>query len=162
MKKRLYIAYGSNLDRNQMAFRCPGARPVAKSWLHDYRLVFQGRRFGAHANVIPEAGQDVPVVVWEIDRYDEMALDRYEGVKGGYYTKETMKVEVNGRMQEALIYIMTPNPYGIPDDFYLETIARGYANFNLDIRILNEAVKHAYRNTRKQRFADKPAAAPAT
>lgn len=162
MKKRLYIAYGSNLDRNQMAFRCPGARPVAKSWLHDYRLVFQGRRFGAHANVIPEAGQDVPVVVWEIDRYDEMALDRYEGVKGGYYTKEIMKVEVDGRMRDALIYIMTPNPYGIPDDFYLETITRGYAHFNLDIRILNEAVKHAYRNTRKQRFADNPAAAPAT
>ena len=65
-------------------------------------------------------------------------------------------------MREALIYIMTPNPYGIPDDFYRETITRGYAHFNLDIRMLNEAVKHAYRNTRKQRFADKPAAAPAT
>lgn len=162
MKKKLYIAYGSNLNREQMAYRCPGARPVAKSWLHDYRLVFQGRRFGAHANVIPEAGQDVPVVVWEIDQYDEMALDRYEGVKGGYYTKETMSVEVDGRMREALIYIMTPNPYGIPDDFYLGTITRGYANFNLDVRILNEAVKHAYRNTRNLRYADESAAASAT
>lgn len=162
MKKRLYIAYGSNLNRKQMKYRCPGARPVAKSWLHDYRLVFQGRRFGAHANVIPEAGQDVPVVIWEIDGYDEMALDRYEGVDGGYYTKETMKVEVNGKMREALIYIMSPNPYGIPDDFYLEIIARGYANFNLDVRILNDAVKHAYINTRKLRHADSPAAASAT
>lgn len=162
MKKRLYIAYGSNLNTEQMAWRCPGAKVLAKSWLHDYRLVFQGRRFGAHANVIPEAGQDVPVVIWEIDRYDEMALDRYEGVKGGYYTKETMKVEVNGKMREALIYIMTPNPYGIPDDFYLETIAKGYADFNLDVRILNDAVKHAYRNTRKLRHAHKPAAASAT
>ena len=162
MKKRLYIAYGSNLNRTQMEYRCPGARPVAKSWLHDYRLVFQGRRFGAHANVIPEAGQDVPVVIWEIDKYDEMALDRYEGVKGGYYTKETMTLEVNGKMREALIYIMSPNPYGLPDDFYLETIAYGYADFNLDIRILNDAVKHAYKNTRKLRHADSSGLAPAT
>jgi gamma-glutamylcyclotransferase (GGCT)/AIG2-like uncharacterized protein YtfP len=162
MKKKLYIAYGSNLNREQMAFRCRGARPVAKSWLHDYRLVFQGRKFGAHANVIPEAGQDVPVVVWEIDRFDEMALDRYEGVKGGYYTKETMTVEVDGKMREALIYIMSPNPYGIPDDFYLETIALGYKDFNLDVRILNDAVKHAHRHTRNLRYADKTTAASAT
>lgn len=161
MKKRLYIAYGSNLNVGQMKWRCPGARPVAKSWLHDYRLVFQGRSFGAHANVIPEAGQDVPVVVWEIDRYDEMSLDRYEGVKGGYYTKETMEVEVDGKMRKALIYIMTPNPYGIPDDHYLGTIARGYKDFNLDIRILNDATLSAYRDAQKQKYADEPAAAPA-
>jgi hypothetical protein len=56
---------------------------------------------------------------------------------------------------------MTPNPYGIPDDFYLGTIARGYGSFNLDVRVLNEAVKHAYKNTRKLRYADKAAASPA-
>lgn len=161
MEKRLYIAYGSNLDREQMAFRCPGAKPVAKSWLHDYRLVFQGRPHGAHANVIPEAGQDVPVAIWEIDRRHEMALDRYEGVRGGYYTKETMEVEVDGKMQEALIYIMTPNPYGIPDDYYLDTIAQGYRDFNFDARILNDAVLHAYEHTQKLRYADRSAAAPA-
>ena len=116
MKKRLYIAYGSNLDTDQMAWRCPGAKVVAKSWLHDHRLVFQGRPYGAHANVIPEKGQEVPVAIWEIDQWDEMALDRYEGVSGGYYTKETMEVEVAGKKKEALIYIMTPNPYGIPAD----------------------------------------------
>lgn len=148
MGKRLYIAYGSNLDRDQMAFRCPGAKPIAKSWLHDYRLVFQGRRYGAHANVIPEAGQDVPVAVWAINRAHEAALDVYEGVRGGYYTKETMEVEVDGKMQDALIYIMTPNPYGIPTDGYLETIARGYRDFNFDARVLNDAVRHAYRNAR--------------
>lgn len=145
-RKRLYIAYGSNLDTWQMSNRCPGARPVAKSWLHDYRLVFQGMPLNAHANVIPEKGQKVPVVVWEISAANEKALDRYEGVKGGYYTKEYFTIEVNGEMVEALIYIMCPRDFNLPCDIYLETIAYGYHDFNFDIRYLKEAAKHAHRH----------------
>ena len=148
--KRLYIAYGSNLNTEQMEWRCPGARVVAKSWLHDYQLVFQGRPFGAHANVIPSRGHDVPVVVWEISAADERSLDRYEGVAGGYYTKEYMDIEVAGKMEKALIYIMTPNPYGIPSDSYLQCIAEGYQDFNLDIRILNSAAMHAVSHTNRK------------
>lgn len=153
MKKRLYIAYGSNLDTKQMAYRCPGAKVVAKSWLHDYRLVFQGAPYGAHANVIPAEGYDVPVLIWEITKYDEMALDRYEGVRGGYYTKEYYQVEVNGEMREALIYIMSPNPDGIPADGYLQIISNGYQEFRFPVSILNEAVKHAHKNTNKLSYA---------
>lgn len=149
--KTLYIAYGSNLDCEQMAFRCPGARVVAKSWLHGYRLVFQGHPFNAHANVIPEKGQDVPVTIWEITKQDEATLDRYEGVKGGYYTKEYLDVEVDGRMETALIYIMTPNPYGIPTDSYLRTISRGYRDFNFDLRVLKRALIHAYGHAQLRR-----------
>lgn len=146
-KKKLYIAYGSNLDKIRMRFRCPGAKPICKSWLHDYRLVFQGRPYGAHANVIPAHGYEVPVVVWSITEADERALDRYEGVAGGYYTKEIMSLEVDGEMKEALIYIMTPNPFGIPDDSYLDIIAHGYEDFDLPAGVLNEAVIHAHENT---------------
>lgn len=153
MKKRLYIAYGSNLNIGQMKWRCPGAKVVAKSWIHDHRLVFQGRAFGAHANIIPAKGYDVPVVIWEITADNERALDRYEGVKGGYYTKETMEVEVAGKMKKALVYIMTPNPYGIPADTYLQCIAEGYRDFNLDMRVLNNAVMHAHAHTQLIREA---------
>ena len=143
--KRLYIAYGSNLNREQMAFRCPGARPICKSWLKDHRLVFQGSPAGAHANVIPEKGCQVPVAVWEIDIFDEIALDRYEGVAGGYYTKETMTVDVQGKKKEALIYIMTPHGYGLPTYGYLATIVGGYADFKLPADKLNEAVRFSKR-----------------
>lgn len=153
MKKRLYIAYGSNLDKEQMAYRCPTAKPIAKSWLHDYRLVFQGSHSGAHANVIPEEGQEVPVAIWEISARDEAMLDRYEGVAGGYYTKETMTVEVAGEMKEALIYIMTPHDYGLPSDYYLGIIEQGYKDFRFPVRILNEALIHAYNNVRRPHHA---------
>lgn len=147
MKKRLYIAYGSNLNKRQMEYRCPTAKPIAKTWLKDYQLVFQGHPFNAHANVIPKEGQEVPVAIWEISARDEASLDIYEGVKGGYYTKEYMEVEVAGEMQEALIYIMTPRPYGNPSDGYLDTIAKGYKDFHFPMRVLNEAVIHAYKHT---------------
>ena len=110
-------------------------------------MVFQGSIYGAHANVIPSEGSDVPVVIWEIGPMDELSLDRYEGVAGGYYTKEYVNVEVDGEMKEALIYIMSPNDYGIPSDGYLEIIADGYKDFNFDIRILNDAVNDAHART---------------
>lgn len=147
MKKRLYIAYGSNLNKAQMFYRCPTAKPIAVTLLKDHQLVFQGRPFGAHANVIPAKGHEVPVAIWEITAEDEASLDIYEGVRGGYYTKEYMEVDVNGKKKEALIYIMTPNPYGTPTDGYLHTIVQGYRDFNFSARILNEAVIHAYENT---------------
>ena len=147
MNKRLYIAYGSNLNKEQMALRCPNAKPIAVGTLKDYRLVFQGHPYGAHANVIPAKGHEVPVAVWEITEKDEANLDIYEGVRGGYYTKEYTNIQVNGEYRPALIYIMTPNPYGRPADHYLQTIAEGYVAFNLPIKALNDAVIHARENT---------------
>lgn len=148
MKKQLYIAYGSNLNRAQMSFRCPTAEVVAKSWIHDHRLVFQGAPKGAHANVIPAQGCEVPVVIWSITEADERALDRYEGVAGGYYTKEHMTLEIDGEMQEALVYIMTPHGFGSPDVCYLETIARGYTDFGLDAETLWDALAYSDKQTR--------------
>lgn len=154
MKKQLYVAYGSNLNCHQMAHRCPTAEPIAVGLLKDYQLVFQGSPYGAHANVIPKTGSEVPVAIWEISPKDEAMLDRYEGVAGGYYTKEYYPVEVDGEMKEALIYIMTPNPYGIPSDSYLATIAQGYKDFGLDIRVLNDAAIEAHvRTSKKMRYA---------
>ena len=154
MRKQLYISYGSNLDRSQMAYRCPTAQPMGVATLKDYRLVFQGKPYGAHANVIPAKGQEVPVVIWEIGARDEAALDIYEGVAGGYYTKEYMTIKLpTGEKREALIYIMAPHNFGTPHDSYLETIARGYGDFDLPINALNEAVKEAKQHTKELAYA---------
>lgn len=150
MSKQLYIAYGSNLNREQMAYRCPTAKPIGKGLVHDHRLVFQGHPNNAHANIIPEAGQTVPVVVWEIGPRDEAALDRYEGVEAGYYTKEYMDIEVGGETKNALVYIMTPHDFGIPDDYYVRVIAQGYKDFGLPVLTLNQAIIHAHAQVRKK------------
>ena len=147
MKTTLYAAYGSNLNIEQMKFRCPTAKPIAKSWLHDYRLVFKGRLRDAYATVIPEEGQAVPLVIWEITARDEAALDLYEGVARGYYTKEYMEVEVDGDMKEVLIYIMNAQYFGNPSHRYLNTILKGYADFNLPVDTMDEALQYSYRSS---------------
>lgn len=147
MNERLYISYGTNTNKKQMLGNCPTAKPIAVATLHGYQLVFQGRPRSAHVNVVPAKGQEVPVVIWEISAEDEQCLDIYEGARSGCYTKEYMEIEVCGEMRQALIYIMQTAPYGTPTDMYLQTIAKGYQDFGLPIRILNEAIIKAYENT---------------
>lgn len=148
--KTLYAAYGSNLNIEQMKMRCPTAQPIAKTCLPDYRLVFQGMLRGAHANIIPAPGESVPLVIWEISAADEKALDRYEGVAGGYYTKEYLRGPVNGKQQDILIYIMTPHDHGIPNNGYLATIVQGYADFDLDVKILNAGLRYSTEKAKRR------------
>ena len=149
--KTLYISYGSNLNIAQMKMRCPTAQPIAKTSLKDYRLVFQGMLQGAHAHVIPAPGESVPVVIWEISRADEKALDRYEGVAGGYYTKEYLPIDIDGKATKALIYIMTPHDHGIPNDGYLATIVQGYADFGLDVKALNAGLRFSTEKAKRRK-----------
>ena len=50
--KKYYIAYGSNLSRQQMAQRCPGAKIVGGAVLKGWQLLF-----GYYATVEPSRGQ---------------------------------------------------------------------------------------------------------
>lgn len=139
-QKQLYVAYGSDLDRAIMAHRCPTAKPIAKGWLHDYRLVFQGNPFGARANVIPEDGQEVPVVIWELTPKDEASLDRYLGLDS---SKEFIEIEVAGEMKEALIYFASSESFGVPTDAHLDAVAQGYDDFNFPVSYLNDALLYS-------------------
>lgn len=147
MNDRLYAAYASDLNIEQMQHKCPTAQPFAKSWLFDHRLTFKGSPRRAHATVVPAQGQAVPVVVWEISAQDEATLDRYEGVSQGYYTKKRMPLEVAGEMQDVLIYVMRPCAYNLPSKQYLDVVTRGYIDFNLPTTTLEEALAYSYEGT---------------
>lgn len=151
----IYIAYGSNLNIDQMRFRCPGAVPLGTCSLQGYRLTFQGMPWNAHANVVPEYGAETPVALWDITEADEAALDRYEGVHGGYYYKAYMQVIVDGDRKTGLIYIMMPNPYGNPSWEYLRTILEGYHDFEIDTGILDEALEYTRKKIADERKEEK-------
>ena len=55
----LYIAYGSNLNLPQMAFRCPTAKVVGASEIKDYGLLFCGSRRNSVATVETLKGSTV-------------------------------------------------------------------------------------------------------
>ena len=61
MSKRLYVAYGSNLNIRQMKYRCPGAKLYGRGVIEDYALQFKGQPHGAFATIAPKEGASVPV-----------------------------------------------------------------------------------------------------
>ena len=78
-KRKKYIAYGSNLNLEQMARRCPTAKVIGAGEIRDHELLFRGYPKSAVATVEPKKGAGVPVLIWEIGPEDERNLDIYEG-----------------------------------------------------------------------------------
>lgn len=99
-----YFAYGSNMDMEQMRYRCPGAELHGTAVLPDYKFALDS---AGCATVIPCEGKEVCGVLWSINSEDEKALDRYEGVAAGCYGKETLKVSCEGYLSKfpVLIYV---------------------------------------------------------
>jgi len=141
--KRLYIAYGSNLNLPQMAQRCPTAKPVGTAILENHELLFRGGRHGSVATVEPREGSSVPVLVWKLQPDDEAALDRYEGYPS-LYEKRMMDIGLNGRAVSAMVYVMVPgHEAGLPSRNYLNVIRDGYVSAGFDPGILDAAVKRS-------------------
>lgn len=139
MNKRLYAAYGSNLNIDQMAYRCPTAKVVGASVIKGYRLLFRGARTGAVATIEPNEGGEVPVLIWELEPSDELSLDRYEGWPS-FYRKETIKVQLNGQVVKVMVYIMNEGrPLGQPSCHYYSIIVDGYKDAGFDLNILRQA-----------------------
>lgn len=145
MKKKYYIAYGSNLNKRQMNLRCPNATAVGTAELRDYQLLFKGSKSGAYLTIERASGYKVPVGIWEVDSQDEMHLDRYEGYPTFYYKKE-MSINMKGidgqvKKIKAFVYIMhEENELAMPDERYIDICYQGYKDFNFNIYILQTAL----------------------
>lgn len=134
-----YIAYGSNMSIEQMAFRCPDAYIVGAGYLEGWKLEFY-----LHATVEPvKRDGRVPVVVWEISEKDEKNLDRYEGVPS-YYVKSTARARlIDGTEIEGLIYLMRKFRDEPPMPSYVKGIVNAYKRFGFkeELKDLHEAVR---------------------
>lgn len=135
--KKLYIAYGSNLNIEQMSWRCPTATIWGKGVLRDWTLIFRSMRGSAYATIKKETGSSVPVVIWEIDRRAESALDRYEGYPSFYFKKDIAVTLDSGRIITGMAYIMNQRAVpGVPSKSYVKTIMEGYHDNGLDLSYL--------------------------
>ena len=138
---RFYVAYGSNLNVRQMAYRCPTARLCATGVIKDYELQFKGQPQSAFATIAKKPGSEVPVAVWEIQRADEYFLDRYEGYPSHYFKKDVPVELSDGREIKSMVYIMNLRmDYGMPSTHYYRTVHQGYLDCKLDTNILNKAL----------------------
>lgn len=140
MSKRLYVAYGSNLNIGQMSHRCPNARLYGTGVIEDYELQFKGSPTSAYATIAPKEGSTVPVAVWEIDQLDEKFLDHYEGYPSHYF-KRDVPVKMEDQNVTAMVYIMNLKmEFGMPSSYYYQTVYKGYTDCGLDKEVLENAV----------------------
>lgn len=138
-----YIAYGSNMVTEQMAYRCPDARLIGTGYLEKTRLEFY-----LHATVERTRSEidRVPVAVWEISTSDERSLDRYEGFPS-YYTKENRTVTMtDGSRIKGMVYIMNRIRPCPPTESYYKGIEEAYRKMGFDSeikRVLEPALKRS-------------------
>ena len=102
MSQKEYFAYGSNLNFDQMAYRCPEATVVGTAKLDGYELAF--RR--GYLTILPKEGASVEGLIWSVTDHDESQLDCYEGYPT-FYDKETVTVtDADGTPHEIMVYTM--------------------------------------------------------
>lgn len=130
---KLYIAYGSNLNKEQMKYRCPLARPVQSGYLDNWQLIYRGSKTGAYASIRYKKGYRVPVGIWEITAHDERYLDMYEGYPSFYQKKNIYVYLEDGSKVKAMAYIMRPD--AAPGTPSLKNIPRSSAVFFISLAI---------------------------
>jgi gamma-glutamylcyclotransferase (GGCT)/AIG2-like uncharacterized protein YtfP len=142
-----YIAYGSNMVKEQMAYRCPDAKLIGTGYIEHARLEFY-----LHATVERSRIKDtrVPVAVWEISDADEQRLDRYEGFPN-YYIKEEWPVTMpDGSEIKGMIYLMKLIRKSPPSLDYYQGILTAYEDLALDAEIKRVLVPALCRSIRRK------------
>ena len=143
-----YVAYGSNMNLEQMAVRCPGAKLIGTGLLRGYQL-----EFNYHATIVTtnDPGVAVPVAVWEITAQHEDRLDSYEGFPR-YYRKLSCTVDLaEGERIQGMVYQMCTFDYFPPNEAYFAGIRDAYESLGLRSEIkqfLQPALMRSYRRTR--------------
>jgi len=139
---KIYAAYGSNMNLEQMKRRCPKAKVIGKGELLGYKLTFRGRGAGV-ANVERSSRKRVPIVLWEITKECERALDVYEGFPT-LYTKKVVTIATVDGEKTAMLYVMAKqyeDMAAMPNEKYFEVIRQGYRDNEINSAPLMEALK---------------------
>lgn len=127
-----YFAYGSNLNRKQMLERCPGAKPLFKATLPNFKLIFTGwtrRCRGGVASIKHFTDEKITGGIYEISEKDLKELDKFEV---GY---NRINVTVFSQYDEpikAITYIrVEQSDETKPSPEYLAVIQQGYRDWGL-------------------------------
>ncbi|HEV2374741.1 MAG TPA: gamma-glutamylcyclotransferase [Streptosporangiaceae bacterium] len=122
----LYAAYGSNMDPDQMAQRCPHSPLRGTGWLEGWRLTFGGEDIGwegALGTVVEDDDERVFVVLYDVTDADAQALDSWDGATLGFYSKVRVRVQTLEGDELAWLYVVNAYEGGLPSARYLGIMA---------------------------------------
>lgn len=151
----LYVSYGSNMNLEQMTYRCPNSYVVCNGELCGWKLVFN-----VHADIVKTNKKNdiVPVVVWNIAEEDWYMLDMYEGYPFYYIKKIVNVILENGKTEKAVVYVMADNRKGIypPTSNYFNCILKGYKDNGINTDYLYDVLVHScYNKTKHNQYNPK-------
>jgi hypothetical protein len=115
----LYFAYGSNMDAVAMKDRCPNSRAIGPARLMRHRFFVME---DGYASVIRDPRRVVWGVLWDLALSDMPALDRYESLSTGLYTKAIQPVLSVKGPRRAMIYLGRSARPGPPKAGYMEAV----------------------------------------
>ncbi len=111
----LYAAYGSNLDPQQMAARCPHSPLRGTGWLAGWRITFGGEGWDAPLpTVVEDASSQVFVALYDVTDADEADLDLWENAGTGLYRKLRIRVATLDGEPPAWVYVLDDFEGGTP------------------------------------------------
>lgn len=147
MAEKLYFAYGSNINLEQMEYRCPAAKAVGPVILENYELLFRGNTRGnGVATIAPREGSKVHGLLWWITPACEQSLDFYEGYPRLYEKEQVTVRDDKGRQFTVMAYVMTGDERWMsptmPSAFYYRGIQDGYRQNGLPVEGLKKAWEH--------------------
>lgn len=133
MKRVLYFAYGSNMNRYRIEARLRNAKNAGTYKLYGYKLIFNAQSFVAphnYANIIKSTPEDfVEGVLYDITAHQFKILDGYEQLYDRYF------FEINANTL-GCVYICTDefniSQKYIPDELYMNVCIQGARQNNLD------------------------------
>jgi gamma-glutamylcyclotransferase (GGCT)/AIG2-like uncharacterized protein YtfP len=125
-----YFAYGSNMCRQQMAQRCPGAQIQGRASLVGHRFIINSRGW---ASIVPQPQSIVHGVIWHLTDRHIKTLDHYEDVALDLYRKLTVTLasECGTQSFAAMTYISTHTDHGSPQKPYIKGILNAAQNLCL-------------------------------
>jgi len=126
----LHFSYGSNMDRAGMARRCPGATCLGRAVLDDHRFLITT---DGYASVLRAPGETVHGVLWRLTPRDLSALNAYENLDSGLYSRAMMPVRADERRVSALVYLGRARGEGRPKPGYMEAVVAAARAANLPL-----------------------------
>src|SRR5919112_1992575 len=124
----LYFAYGSNMDRDAMLRRCPASRPVGIGRLMRHRFIVFDE---GYATVVRDPQRAVWGMIWDLALADMPALDRYESLSTGLYTKVLQPVVSTQGPRRAVVYVGRSAKPGVPKPGYMEGVVEAATHAGL-------------------------------
>ncbi|MBM6596080.1 gamma-glutamylcyclotransferase [Microvirga sp. BT291] len=131
----LYFAYGSNMDRVAMAQRCPSSRAIGPARLMRHRFIVT---VDGYASVGRDPAHAVWGLLWDLALADIPALDRYESLSTGLYSKVVQPVLTQQGARRALVYLGRTAKVGAPKAGYMEGVLAAAMEAGLPAEYLRE------------------------